>query len=226
MKRVKPKKTGPKKVERSAANPQAGEVQVSDDLFSFFERLKNTSSIKRFGTLPMIQFESVAAHSFNVTALALMIADYEKSSDILIETVLRKALFHDFEESILSDIPHSIKHRYKGGRLAELLKEIVPDLIEDEIYKELPLSLKRNYIKHTKDAKHGKEGKIVEAADAMDTILTSIRELKLGNRYFEKVFDAALALAKKHDSLKFVKYFLEGAVAYRDDMKKTWGEDI
>ncbi len=198
----------------------------SNNLFNFFERLKNTSSIKRFGTLPMIQFESVAAHSYNVATLAMIIAEYEGSSDIDIETVLRKALFHDFEESILSDIPHSIKHRYKGGRLAKLLKEIVPDLIEEEIFKELPASLKRNYIRHSKDAKQGKEGKIVEAADAMDTVLTAIRELKLGNLYFEKVFEAAIELAKKHESLKFVRLFLEKAMAYRLEITGPKAEDI
>ena len=199
---------------------------LPEDIFSFFERLKTVKSIKRFGTLPMIEFESVAAHSYNVAILSLMIADFEESKEIDKETVLRKALLHDFEESILSDIPHSIKHRYKGGRLAKMLKGIVPELIEEEIFKELPDNLRENYICHSRDAKDGTEGKIVEAADAMDTILTAIRELKLGNRYFEKVFEDAVQLAGKHDNLKFVKLFLEKATAYRSKLNETLGEDI
>ena len=69
-------------------------------------------------------------------------------------------------------------------------------------------------------------GKIVEAADAMDTLLTAVRELKLGNRYFEKVFDASVELAKKHEKFKFVRLFLEKALAYREDLTGPKAEDI
>ena len=77
-----------------------------DRLFAFFERLKTMSSIQRFGTLPMIQSESVAAHSFNVAIFSLLIADYDETLQLDRELLLRKALFHDFEETVLSDIPH------------------------------------------------------------------------------------------------------------------------
>ncbi len=196
------------------------------ELFTFFERLKTTGGIRRFGTLPTIQFESVASHSFNVTVISLMIADYEENPSINIETLIRKSLFHDFEESILSDIPHSIKHRYKGGRLAHLLKEIVPDLIEEEIFKELPKKLKDKYIKHTKEAKLDLEGKIVEAADAMDTTITSIREINLGNKYFHKVYDASIKLVEKHSSLKFVQLFLDKAAEYKASPTWPLAEDL
>ena len=53
----------------------------------------------------------------------------------------------------------------------------------------------------------------------MDTLLTSIRELKLGNRYFEHVFDAAYKLTRKYNDLKFVKVFLKKAKAYRGNQK-------
>ncbi|MBF0432165.1 MAG: HD domain-containing protein [Fibrobacteria bacterium] len=197
-----------------------------DHLLLFFERLKNISAIKRFGNFPVLQFESVAGHSFNVAIISLLIADYENDSEINVEIVLRKALFHDFEESILSDIPHSIKHRYKGGKLAKMLKEIVPGLIEDKIFKELPKSLQGNCIKNSKEAKIGTEGEIVEAGDAMDTIVTAIRELKLGNLYFEQVFDAAVAQAEKHNHFKFVKIFLESAQAYRSNIHQASAENI
>ena len=197
---------------------------VSDDLIRFFERLKTVSYIKRFGTLPMIQDESVAGHSYNVAMLAMLIADYEKSDKINMDAVFRKALLHDFEESILSDIPHSIKHRYKDGRLAKLLKEIVPDLIDEELFKELPDYMRKKYSEAAKGSKEGTEGEIVEAADAMDTTLTSLRELKLGNQYFERVFEASIALTKKHDNFKFVKIFLEKALSYK--LNASMVEDI
>lgn len=188
---------------------------VTERLFGFFERLKTMSSIKRFGTLPMIEIESVASHSYNVAIMALMIADYEEDLQVNREALLRKALFHDFEETILSDIPHPIKHRFKGGKLGQLLKEIVPELIENEIFKELPEKLKRQYVRAALSAKEDVEGQIVAAADAMDIIMTSLRELKLGNQYFDRIFDVGLGMLKKYERFKFAKLFTESAKLYK-----------
>jgi 5'-deoxynucleotidase YfbR-like HD superfamily hydrolase len=189
--------------------------QVTDRLFGFFERLKTMSSIKRFGTLPMIEIESVASHSYNVAIMALMIADYDDELVVNREALLRKALFHDFEETILSDIPHPIKHRFKGGKLGQLLKEIVPELIENEIFKELPDKLKRQYVRAALSAKEDLEGQIVAAADAMDIIMTSLRELKLGNQYFDRIFEVGLGMLKKYERFKFAKLFAESAKRYK-----------
>jgi 5'-deoxynucleotidase YfbR-like HD superfamily hydrolase len=189
--------------------------QVTDRLFGFFERLKTMSSIKRFGTLPMIEIESVASHSYNVAIMALMIADYDDELVVNREALLRKALFHDFEETILSDIPHPIKHRFKGGKLGQLLKEIVPELIENEIFKELPDKLKQQYVRAALSAKEDLEGQIVAAADAMDIIMTSLRELKLGNQYFDRIFDVGLGMLKKYERFKFAKLFAESAKRYK-----------
>jgi len=188
---------------------------VTDNLFAFFERLKTMSSIKRFGTLPMIEIESVASHSYNVAIMSLMIADYEDGLEIDREALLRKALFHDFEETILSDIPHPIKHRFKGGKLGKLLKEIVPELIENEIFKELPERLKRIYVRSALDAKLDLEGQIVGAADAMDIIMTALREMKLGNQYFARIFDVGLGMLKKYERFKFAALFAESARRYK-----------
>ena len=187
----------------------------TERLFAFFERLKTMSSIKRFGTLPMIESESVASHSYNVAIMALMVADYDPDLKVDHEALLRKALFHDFEETILSDIPHPIKHRFKGGKLGQLLKEIVPELIENEIFKELPERLKRLYVRSALDAKEDLEGEIVAAADAMDIVMTSLRELKMGNRYFENIFEVGIQMLEKHSRFKFAKLFTESAKLYR-----------
>lgn len=190
--------------------------QVKDRLFAFFERLKTMSSIRRFGTLPMIEAESVASHSYNVAIMALMIADYDPELKADREALLRKALFHDFEETILSDIPHPIKHRFKGGKLGRLLKEIVPELVEHEIFKELPESLKNRFVRDALGAKEDLEGRIVGAADAMDILVTSLRELKLGNRYFDRIFDVGMGMLEKYGEFKFARLFMESAKRYRE----------
>jgi 5'-deoxynucleotidase YfbR-like HD superfamily hydrolase len=187
-----------------------------DRLFAFFERLKTMSSIQRFGTLPMIQGENVASHSFNVAILALLTADYEENPAIDVEKVLRQALLHDFEETVLSDIPHPIKHRFQGGKLGKVLKDIVPDLVRDEIFKELPEPLRDRCTRAALMAKDGIEGRIVGAADAMDILVTSLRELKMGNRYFQSIFDVGLTLLSQFEDLKFARLFSESARGYRE----------
>ena len=195
--------------------------QPSERLFAFFERLKTMSSIKRFGTLPMIENESVASHSYNVAIMALMVADYDPELQVDREALLRKALFHDFEETILSDIPHPIKHRFQGGKLGKLLKEIVPELIENEIFKELPERLKRLYVRSALDAKLDLEGEIVATADAMDIVMTSLRELKMGNRYFENIFEVGIKMLEKHSRFKFARLFMDSARLYREKGDKA-----
>ena len=112
-----------------------------DGLPGFFERLRNMSAIRRFGTLPSAHPDSVANHSYDVAVLAMMIADREGDTTLSVEKILRKALWHDFEETIVSDIPHPIKHRYQGGRLGRLLEEIVETVLENEAFHELPHEL-------------------------------------------------------------------------------------
>jgi 5'-deoxynucleotidase YfbR-like HD superfamily hydrolase len=187
-----------------------------DRIFAFFERLKTMSSIQRFGTLPMIQGENVASHSFNVAILALLTADYEENPDINVEKVLRQALLHDFEETILSDIPHPIKHRFQGGKLGKVLKDIVPDLVRDEIFKELPQGLRDRFTRSALTAKDGVEGRIVAAADAMDILMTALRELKMGNRYFQSIFEVGLTLLSQYEDFRFAKLFSESARQYRE----------
>jgi hypothetical protein len=65
------------------------------------------------------------------------------------------------------------------------------------------------------------EGQIVAAADAMDIIMTSLRELKLGNQYFDRIFDVGLGMLKKYERFKFAKLFAESAKRY-----KTRGGEI
>lgn len=192
------------------------ELAGADRLFAFFERLKTMSSIQRFGTLPMIQGENVASHSFNVAILALLTADYEENASLNVEKVLRSALLHDFEETILSDIPHPIKHRFQGGKLGKVLKDIVPDLVREEIFKELPHALRDRCTRAALTAKEGPEGRIVAAADAMDILMTALRELKMGNRYFQSIFEIGLQLLSQYEDFRFARLFAESARRYRD----------
>lgn len=185
-----------------------------EGLPGFFERLKNMNAIRRFGTITSHNIESVATHSYDVAILSMMIYDRQGDASINLEEVLRKALWHDFEETIVSDIPHPIKHRYQGGRLGKLLEEIVEAVLDNDAFHELPEAMERRYARDAKEAKWGAEGEIVAAADAMDLVLTATREIKLGNRYFDHVFDAGMALCEKFRHFRLVDEFCGVAREY------------
>jgi 5'-deoxynucleotidase YfbR-like HD superfamily hydrolase len=172
------------------------------------------SAIRRFGTLPSAHHDSVANHSFDVAVLAMMIADRQGDPTLSVEKILRKALWHDFEETIVSDIPHPIKHRYQGGRLGELLEEIVATVLENEAFHELPEELSRRYAADARDAKREREGEVVAAADAMDLVIVATREVKLGNRYFEHIFDVGMNLLTRYRHFTLVDEFCQVARAY------------
>jgi 5'-deoxynucleotidase YfbR-like HD superfamily hydrolase len=172
------------------------------------------SAIRRFGTLPSAQHDSAANHSFDVAVLAMMIADREEDPTLSMEKILRKALWHDFEETIVSDIPHPIKHRFQGGRLGKLLEEIVETVLETEAFIELPEEMARRYAADAKDAKREREGEVVGAADAMDLVIVATREIKMGNRYFEHVFEAGMVLCEKYRHFRLVDEFCRVARKY------------
>lgn len=187
-----------------------------DGLPGFFERLRNMSAIRRFGTLPSAHHDSVANHSYDVAVLSMMIADRQNDPALSMEKILRKALWHDFEETIVSDIPHPIKHRYQGGRLGILLEEIVATVLENEAFHELPEDMARRYASDARDAKRDREGDVVAAADAMDLVIVATREIKLGNRYFEHIFEAGMNLCEKHRHFLLVDEFCQVARQYLD----------
>lgn len=172
------------------------------------------SAIRRFGTLPSAQHDSVANHSFDVAVLSMMIADREGDPTLSVEKILRKALWHDFEETIVSDIPHPIKHRFQGGRLGKLLAEMVETVLETEAFHELPEDMARRYAADAKDSKREREGEVVGAADAMDLVIVATREIKMGNRYFEHVFEAGMVLCEKYRHFRLVDEFCRVARKY------------
>ena len=185
------------------------------NIFNFLERMKMLSAITRFGTLPFRNKESVSEHSFNVAFIAMLISDHEPELKANNELILRRALMHDFPETITSDIPYQIKHRYSDGKLAEALNEIENDLIENEIFDELPTNIKVRYIEISKMSKDTLESKIVKAADAIDVVLTAMKEINLGNKYFDHVYEIGMKLLAGYSDLKFVKAFVRGVDKYK-----------
>jgi putative hydrolase of HD superfamily len=87
--------------------------ELSDDVHSllrFFSRAERLERFPRTGWLAsgVQQPESVAAHSWEVTVVALWLADAVEA-EVDAERVLRIALLHDIGESVLTDLPRPVK---------------------------------------------------------------------------------------------------------------------
>lgn len=81
-------------------------------LLNLLDRSERLEALPRTGWLPCgVQHpESIAAHSYQVSLLALWLAE-EIEEDVDIEEVLRMALLHDLAESLLTDLPAPVKMR-------------------------------------------------------------------------------------------------------------------
>lgn len=173
-------------------------------MFMNYRRMK---SIRRCNTFPVVNPIDVAQHSYYVTMLAMALSDeYNTYADehnlgfhlldvenqmplLNIEVVLRKALLHDTEESITSDIPWNVKH----------MNEEVHKAIESAINQRIDKAYEGTktmelYHKLGKECKEGFEGQIVDLADMMELAIYCYEELAMGNHYMKSLLDKCLRL--------------------------------
>lgn len=148
-------------------------------------------SVPRIGWLlrGVRDVESVAAHSFGVAVIAMLLADRarHRGMKVNVELVLRMALLHDLTETRTGDLPSTIK-RYFG-------KKNVKDadhLIAEEIFAGLD-GIGKEYLELWRDyeVRGSLEAKIVKAADKFDLLLQSLEYEKGGARSLQEFWDTA-----------------------------------
>ena len=127
--------------------------------------------------------ESVADHSFSVSAISLVLADLELKRGVRVdvEKVLRMAIVHDLAESLTFDI--SKAYLQYLGRRGEKIKHELEDSAWSTLVKRLDDSeLARKYtrVKAEYNAHKTVESKIVHAADGLDILLQIISYQKRG----------------------------------------------
>lgn len=156
--------------------------QNGNDIYEYVRRgthpLHHT---ERFSTLPTNRRETVAAHTFMVTDLALQFAWEMKKDgrDIDLLGVMLRSHYHDLEEAGTGDIPRWAKRRSDGLKehLDEAEKEIVKEILshlDDEVSDDI-----YEYWENSKDDTI--EGQIVKAADILSAIYRVYEEQVLGN---------------------------------------------
>jgi 5'-deoxynucleotidase YfbR-like HD superfamily hydrolase len=160
-------------------------------LIKFLAELTRLKSTPRIGWLlrGVRDVESVAAHSFGVAVIAMLLADRARARgvEVNVERLLRMALLHDLTETRTGDLPSTIK-RYFGK--AEI--KAADEAIAKEIFTELG-DFRESYLELFLDYEHrvSVESRLVKAADKLDLLVQSREYEKGGARSLQEFWDTA-----------------------------------
>jgi len=133
--------------------------------------------------------ESVAAHSFGVAFIAMMLADRAEARglQVNVERVLRMALLHDVPEVRTGDLPNTIKKYFESSTLRIADEQIAADLLTKVgVPGKRYLELWREYEDRT-----SLEARLVKAADKLDLLLQAFEYEKGGARDLQEFWESA-----------------------------------
>ena len=160
-------------------------------LISFLAELMRLKSVPRIGWLlrGVRDVESVAAHSFGVAVIAMLLADRARARglEVNVERLLRMALLHDLTESRTGDLPSTIKRYFDKAAI-----KAADESIAREIFTELG-DWSDSYLELWFDYEHrvSIESRLVKAADKLDLLMQSREYEKGGARSLQEFWDTA-----------------------------------
>jgi putative hydrolase of HD superfamily len=148
-------------------------------------------SVPRIGWLlrGVRDVESVAAHSFGVAVIAMLLADRARARGIAVnvEKLLRMALMHDLTEARTGDLPSTIKRYFDKAVI-----KAADDRIVQEMLTELgPLGESYLALWHDYEDRACIESRLVKAADKLDLLVQSREYEKGGARSLQEFWDTA-----------------------------------
>lgn len=143
------------------------------------------TEVQRWQTYPTLLDETLSDHNNEIMWMAYLFSLEIEESDTT--EVMERALVHDLEEVITSDVPRYVKRNTDS--MKEEFDHLERDAVE-EITKETDHSDRiRSVWERSKDQTI--EGQIIAAADILAAIYGGIREYRLGNDHLiEEMYDA------------------------------------
>lgn len=165
--------------------------------------------------------ESVAAHSFGVTAAAMLLADEIKTrgTAVDLEQVLRMALLHDWAETRLGDMPKTAVSYF--GTEARRKAEIAA--FADVVAEAGASSATYRALYQEYEERESLESRIVKAADVVDLLVQALALERGGARGLDEFWEVANAadfqLAGRAGDL--VKEVLSDLIKARQELLKT-----
>ncbi len=142
---------------------------------SFLRNYKILRDIPRSGWIScgikLSEVESVAEHTLDTAVISMLLIDLFRKNGFEIdgEKILRAALIHDLEESILTDIPYPCKKYIPD--LDKAKEKIVKEIFSNVNVNIKDIEGKYKYLELWKEKKKGSiEGDIVEISDLLSMI--------------------------------------------------------
>ena len=147
----------------------------------------------------------------------MLIALHEKDVEINYDKLIIKALLHDLDETMTGDVLYPMKHEYGSGKIGQLIKDFVPELIEKDLLANIDNDEIESFlIAYWKIAKSGDiEGEIVCAADMIDCHLYALKEIKTGNKSMQGILTKSYnIMCEKYRKFVFVNLVLDETEIY------------
>jgi len=154
---------------------------INSNLTTYLDSIDNLRHLVRYQTAPRVSSETVAEHSYFVSAYILKLHDYYEFD---LTKALRMGLLHDFSEVFISDVPHPIKKQFPliNDELNKAEHEVNVNYISEEFANELE---EFNELSTA-------EGVMVALADIISVVSYSKYEINLGNsKYMKEVYNNA-----------------------------------
>ncbi|CEG11931.1 putative Metal-dependent phosphohydrolase [groundwater metagenome] len=189
------------------------ELQMKHTFLSFLRNYKILRDIPRSGWIfcgiKLNEVENVAEHTLDTAIISMLLTDLFRKNGFEIdgEKILRSALIHDVEESVLTDIPYPCK-KYLPD-LSKAKEEIAKEIFSRANLKDIEMKYK--YLELWKEKKKGTvEGDIIEISDLLSMIYEHAelrrRHIKTEElaQHLRNCLDDLKPLIKKYEFLKEV----------------------
>lgn len=132
--------------------------------------------------------ESVAAHTYGVAVVAMMLADELVARGVVVnvERVLRIALMHDWAEARMGDMPRTGSCYFSAEARRKAERAAFDDIVEavGEKHKTAYSALHEDY-----EARGSLEARLVKAADVIDLLLQALTFEIAGARGLEEFWE-------------------------------------
>lgn len=132
--------------------------------------------------------ESVAAHSFGVSATAMLLADKLIAQGVVIdvEKILRMALLHDWAETRVGDMPRTATSYFGSAARKQAETAAFSDIVRDVEAERLYASLYDDY-----EQRNSLESRLVKAADVLDLLVQVLALERAGARGLDEFWEVA-----------------------------------
>jgi putative hydrolase of HD superfamily len=160
-------------------------------LITLLAELMKLKAVPRMGWLlrGVRDVESVAAHSFGVAFIAMMLADraLARGMQVEVERVLRMALLHDLTEARTGDLPSTIKRYFGSATLKAADESVMREMLSSLGW------LGESYLELWLDYEHraSLEARLVKGADKLDLLLQAYEYEKGGANSLQEFWDGA-----------------------------------